>query len=135
MNKHRTITIIIAVLLGALFFDVRTSAAEIPVPDSGKGLVVFYRIDSFKGKAIRFEINHAEGSVGQLLSGTYLYRNLAPGKHTFWSQAISQDSITVSVEAGKTYYVKGEVKMGAFAGRPKFSLAPESDALAALAKM
>ena len=34
---------------------------------------------------------------------------------------ISQDAITLNVEAGKTYYVKGEMLMGVSAGRPKFT--------------
>ena len=60
--------------------------------------------------------------------------SLAPGQYDFWSQAISQGSITVTVEAGKTYYIKGEVQMGVLAGRPKITQVPESDALAELSK-
>ncbi len=110
-------------------------AANIPEVDEDKGLVVFYRLSAFKGKAIRFNLNHAEGSVGQLLSGTYLYKSLKPGQHQFWSQAISQDSITINVEAGKKYFVKGEVGIGLFAGRPQFTQMSESAALADLGKL
>jgi len=126
---------LVAFLVGINFYPTFTIAANVPEAKSDKGLVIFYRLSGFKGKAIRFNINHAEGSLGQLLSGTYLYKYVEPGQHKFWSQAISQDSITINVEAGKKYYVKGEVGMGVFAGRPQFTQMSESDALADLERL
>ena len=117
------------------FYPTVTIAANLPEAKNDKGLVIFYRPSAFKGKAIRFNLNHTEGSLGQLLSGTYLYKYFEPGEHKFWSQAISQDSITINVEAGKKYYVKGEVGMGIFAGRPQFTQMSESDALADLEQL
>ena len=111
------------------------SAANIPQVEAGKGLVVFYRTDKFAGGAIRFNLNHASGTLGQLLRGTYLYKSLDPGEHTFWSQVISQDSITIVVKAGKTYYVEGVVNMGLLAGRPNFNQVSKEQALEALAAM
>jgi hypothetical protein len=110
-------------------------AANIPQVEAGKGLVVFYRMNKFAGGAIRFNLNHASGTLGQLLRGTYLYKSVNPGEHAFWSQAISQDSITIVVEAGKTYYVEGVVKMGLYAGRPTFNQVSKERALEALAAM
>jgi hypothetical protein len=48
---------------------------------------------------------------------------------------ISEDSITLTVEAGKVYYVKGETKMGLYAGRPRFTQVSETEAQAAMAKL
>ena len=110
-------------------------SAEIPQAKTDKGLVVFYRDKQFKGGAIRFTINHSEGSLGQLLNGTFLYKYFDPGSHTFSAQAVSQDSITLEVEAGKVYYVKGDVRMGVYAGRPKFTRISESSALSDLEKL
>jgi len=112
-----------------------SSAAEVPQAESDKALVVFYRVKSFKGGAIRFNVHYSGGLIGTLGSGTYLYKQLEPGQYQFWSQVISQDSFTLVVEAGKTYYVKGETQMGVLAGRPKFTQVPESQAKADLAKM
>jgi hypothetical protein len=109
-------------------------SAEPPQLEAGKGMVVFYRSSKFAGGAVRFNLNHAEGSIGQLLSGTWLYKSVDPGSHTFWSQAISQDSITITVEAGETYYVRGEVKMGVFVGRPRFTQVSEQEGLKGLAE-
>ena len=112
-----------------------TFAADIPQAKPDKGLVIFYRSSYFKGGAIRFNLNHSDGPMGQLSGGTFLYKYLEPGDHTFWSQVISQDSIVINVEAGKVYYVKGEVRMGVFAGRPQFTQMSESQAKSDLSKL
>ena len=109
--------------------------ATIPQAKPDQGLVVFYRLNKFAGKAIRFNVNHSEGYLGQLLAGTVLYKYVDPGTHAFWSQVVSKDSITLNVEAGKTYYVKGEVRMGVVAGRPTFVQMPEARAKADLANL
>ncbi|MCZ6798820.1 MAG: hypothetical protein O7F15_03520 [Gammaproteobacteria bacterium] len=108
-------------------------SADLPQLEVGRGLVVFYRLGKFGGSAIRFNLNHSEGFMGQLLNDTWLYKSVGPGEQTFWSQVISQDSITIMVEAGKTYYVKGVVKMGVFAGRPTFIQVSEQEGLRDLA--
>jgi len=135
MKKIKILFGIVSLLVITSTFPVYVFAANLPEAKADKGLVIFYRLSGFKGKAIRFNLNYAEGSMGQLLSGTYLYKYLEPGEHQFWSQAISQDSITVNVEAGKKYYVKGEVRMGVLAGRPKFTQMPESDAVTDLKQL
>ena len=122
-----------SIIVGSL--SVPSSAAEVPQADSDKAQVVFYRVKSFKGGAIRFNVQYPEGLIGTLGNGTYLYKQLEPGQYQFWSQVISQDSITLNIEAGNTYYVKGEVQIGVFAGRPKFTQVPESQAKADLAKL
>ncbi len=97
-------------------------------PPSGKALVVFYRPSKFSGGAIRFNIQHTDGPVGQLAGGTVIQKVVNPGANTFWAQAVSGDRITIQAEAGKTYYVRGEVRGGIAAGRPKFTQVPESQA-------
>lgn len=133
--KNRQAFRLIVLMLLAAHAVATIRAAQVPEPKEGKGLVVFYRLSSFQGKAIRFNINHAEGALGQLLSGTYIFKDVDPGEHTFWSQAISADLITLSVEAGKTYYIQGTVKMGIYAGRPKFKQVSESKAKEDMAKL
>lgn len=100
-----------------------------------KGLVIFYREKAFKGGAIRFNLNQGQEPIGALPSGSTLQRYVYPGQHTFWSEAISKDSVTVDVVAGQTYYIKGVVQMGVLAGRPKLSIVPESVAKPAIDKM
>ena len=110
-----------------------------PMAQPDKGQVVFYRPSRAKGAAIRFEINNnAKGSIGQLSNGAIIQTELDPGEHSFSVRSPSvdgQDSITINVESGKTYYVKGEILWGWPAGRPKFTRMSESDAQADIEKM
>ena len=129
---------IITVFLFTIAFGIFPTSAltsDLPQAKEEKGLVIFYRLSNFKGKAIRFNINHSEGSLGQLLSGTFMYKYIEPGEHRFWSQAVSQDSITINAGPGKIYYVKGEVKMGLIAGRPQFKQMSESAALSDIERL
>jgi hypothetical protein len=133
MMNHLAKKLLLLVFILAGFWINSATPAELPQLESGKGLVVFYRLGKFGGAAIRFNLNHTEGFMGQLLNDTWLYKSVEPGAQTFWSQVISQDSITISVEAGKTYYVKGVVKMGVLAGRPTFVQVSEPEGLKDLA--
>lgn len=110
-------------------------SATVPEIDPEKGLVVFYRPKKFSGSAIRFNVNHAQGSLGVLNSGTMVYGYFEPGQRQFWSQVISQDSITIDVKAGKVYFVKGVSKMGVYAGRPGFQQVDEATARAEISKL
>ena len=113
----------------------KSISAQVPEADPAKGLVVFYRVPDFKGGAIQFNVQHADGVVGTLTNGSFFYKYFEPGQHTFWSQVISQDSITLTVEPGKIYYVKGETKLGIHAGRPRFTQVAEAEAQADLARL
>ena len=101
-------------------------AATIPEADSEKGLVVFFRPRRMTGAAIPVNVHHADGVVGTLRNGTVLHRYFEPGQHQFWSEVIAQDSIMISVEAGKVYFVKGETTMGVMVARPKFTQVDEA---------
>jgi hypothetical protein len=133
MMYQQGLKLLLLVFISVNFCMNPARSADLPQLESGKGLVVFYRLGKFGGGAIRFNLNHAEGFMGQLLNDTWLYKSVEPGAQTFWSQVISQDAITISVEAGKTYYVKGVVKMGVLAGRPTFVQVSEQEGLKDLA--
>ena len=114
-------------------------SAGLPTVKPDNGLVIFYRVKKMRGSAIRFEINDsAKGTIGFLSNGTNIHKDLEPGNHTFTVRTPSmsgQDSITISVEIGKIYYVKGEILWGWPVGRPKFSRMSDSEAQSDLAKM
>lgn len=113
--------------------------ADIPTVKPDKSLVIFYRIGQMRGAAIRFEINDSSKElIGLLSNGTKIYRELDPGNYTFTVRTPSmsgQDSITITAEAGKIYYVKGEILWGWPVGRPKFSRMSNSEAQSDLAKI
>ncbi len=131
---HHFISILAATMILSLPM-LHAQSAELPQVKEDKGLIIFYRESAFKGGAIRFNLNHGQEPIGALKSGTTLHRYVEPGQHTFWSQAISKDSVALDVVAGKTYYIKGVVQVGLVAGRPKLTVVPESEAKAAIAKL
>jgi len=136
MNTKRLYTVLISLVVALGVLPAPALSANLPEIKPDKGLVIFYRISRMKGAAMRFEITDtAKGSIGFLSNGTFLHQDLEPGNHTFTVRAPSvngQDSITLNVEAGKIYYVKGEILWGWPAGRPKFAQMSESQAKADL---
>jgi len=110
-------------------------AAEIPEAKADKALVVFYRVKSMKGGAIGFNVMQGQEAIGALANGSMFYRYVDPGQHTFWSQVISQDAVTIDVEAGKTYYIEGVTLIGLVVARPQLRRADESQAKAAIANL
>lgn len=94
-----------------------------------QALVVFHRPNKMKWKATRFNIEQDGRPIGQLLAGNEISVPLDPGTYTFTATATSldgKDYLTLSVEAGKTYRVKGEVLASWPVGRPKFTDVNES---------
>jgi hypothetical protein len=130
MTVHRTLLITLLTLFA--FVPGAAIPAQVPQVDPDKGLIVFYRVKNFKGGAIRFNVHSSNGVIGTLTNGSLLSTYVEPGQHTFWSEVISQDSVTLTVEAGKTYYVRGETKLGIYAGRPRLVEVSESQAQADL---
>ncbi len=114
-------------LLFCLIFNLE-AISQVPEPEDGKGLVVFYRQKKFSGGGIKFSVKDSEKNYGQLTNGSTIHINVEPGEHTFFSQVISSDAINVEVEVGKVYYVRATVKTGAIAGRPKFTQVSEKKA-------
>jgi len=94
-----------------------------------KGTVLFYRTRSAKGGAIGLNITGGDtGTVGVLKNGSKIVKNMPVGEFTFAVSSPSiagTDSVTINVESGKTYYVKGEAKLGWPAARSRFTLMDE----------
>jgi len=81
---------------------------EIP---EGKALVYFYRPGSMVGAAVHYALNANDIKVSEshLRNGTYLVYFADPARYTFWAQVTNtRRSVDLDVEAGKTYYVKGD---------------------------
>ena len=58
---------------------------------------------------------------------TYVYKEVAPGKHTIASKAENTDTLEVDVQPGTLNYVWQEVKMGILYARTKLHLVPEAE--------
>ena len=111
------------------------AAAEIPEVKDGQALIVFYCEQRVAGAAIQFHVNQNSQPIGALTNGSVMFRDVDPGQYGFTSQVVTGDSLSLTVEAGKIYFVQGTVRMGYFAGRPKFTVVDEAKARTAIAKI
>ena len=123
----------VSVLLGILactMFALPVTADEAPEKTPETGTVIFYRTRNVKGSAIGLNITGGtDGTIGVLKNGTKIIKTLPVREFTFVVNSPSiagRDSVTIHVEAGKTYYVKGQTLMGWPAARPKFTLMDEA---------
>ncbi len=133
----RTIVLVTFLMMAALSLlpTGPAAAAEIPEVKEGQALVVFYREQRMAGAAIQFHVQQNAQPIGALTNGSVIFRDLDPGQYGFSSQVITGDSLSLTVEAGKAYFVQGTVRMGVYAGRPKFTVVDEARARTAIAKI
>jgi hypothetical protein len=84
---------------------------EITVIPNGKALIYFYRPSSMVGALISYTINVNDDKVSEarLKNGTYLVYFALPGIYNFWVMvAEAKREVKMRVEAGKTYYIRGD---------------------------
>ncbi len=99
------------------------TAATIPSPQSGKGLIMLFRPRRAMGAAIRFQVTTAHAPVGNLSNGSVIAFQAPPDQHIFTVSTPSvtgSDAITVDIKAGETAYIRADMRAGWPAGRGKF---------------
>jgi hypothetical protein len=80
------------------------------IPD-GKALVYIYRPGSMVGAAVHYtvNVNNDKVSDAHLKNKSYLVYFAEPGTNIFWATVTNtRREINLDVEAGKTYYVRGD---------------------------
>ena len=97
-------------------------------PERGKGLVIFYRERHFTGGGVSYKVFDNGNRIGGLPNGAYFIYQATPGAHKFTASTEVTDEKPLTVEAGKTYYVRGEVQMGVFVGRPHLIIVDKQEA-------
>ena len=126
-------------ILACTIFVLSVKAEEEANKNTENGTVIFYRVRNMKGGAIRLNISGGDsGNVGYLTNGSKIVKELPAGEFTFVVNSPSiagRDEVTINVEAGKIYYVKGQALMGWPAARPKFTLMDEAKGKAESAKI
>ena len=91
----------------------------------GKSGIYIYRNESMGG-AITMEVTVDGQPIGATGAKTYLYREVNPGKHTITSKAENTDTLTLTTQAGRGYFVWQEVKFGVIAGRTQLHLVDDA---------
>ena len=88
---------------------------------STKTALYIYRNESM-GATKKMDVTVDGTSIGQTAANTYLYKEVAPGKHTITSQAENDSTIEVDAKPGTILYIWQEVKMGFFSARSKLQV-------------
>ena len=84
-------------------------------PDQGKALVYILRPSAY-AMAIKFKVSSDGIEIGATRGKRFVYTMLTPGKHTIVSKANNTAQLELTVEAGKTYFIKQTPTMGITAG-------------------
>lgn len=88
--------------------------------------IYIYRNENM-GAAIKMDVEVDGQNIGQTAAKTYLYKEVAPGKHIVTGKAESNSSVEVNAVAGKLYYIWQEVKMGLMYAGNKLHLVDEAE--------
>jgi len=92
-----------------------------PAPD--KGLVYFYRPKISEYRGVDYFVYNGFEKIGALRAGSYFHYYAEPGTQVFWAKANSIQQVAFSVEPGKTYFVRSDLKADELwmPGRPYFT--------------
>ena len=130
MRSYLTMLAVVSLLVGCASVpmgDPKQDAALktfTPKPDVA-GIYV-YRNESM-GAAIKMDVEVDGQNIGQTAAKTYLYKEVAPGKHIVTGKAENNSSVEVNAIAGKLYYIWQEVKMGLMYAGNKLQLMDEAE--------
>lgn len=90
-------------------------------PVEGKAALVVGRTTIFGG-GINFENYLNKTFIGTTKGRSFFITSVDPGDHYITAHGENYASMLIRFEAGKTYYVQNEVRMGAFMARAKVEL-------------
>jgi len=111
------VLILIAGCAGSSQYMVKATPIESSSP--GKALVYFMRPSGF-GFAINFQIWDGDHFIGLSQAKSYFAYECDPGKHLFIGMTENKRGVKADLEAGKSYYIITQVKMGGFRARMAF---------------
>ena len=124
MKKYAKIVPLFIVLLmmigcaGSSQF-MRKAAPPVAGPSPDKALVYFMRPSGI-GFAIHFQIWDSRELIGLAQAKSFFAYECDPGKHLFIGIAENKRGVEADLEAGKSYYVLTQVRMGAWKARMGF---------------
>lgn len=98
--------------------------AETP---EGKGLVYIYRPEKFFYSGLEYPVNANGFKIDTLENGGYITYIAKPGRIQFSARNEITSYVTLDVEPGKTYYIRGTTRPGSLIRRPLLQLvSPET---------
>lgn len=103
-------------------------AKTFPAPAAGKAGVYVFR-NSGIGQALKKDVWIDGECLGETANKVFFYTLVDGGReHTFSTESeFSPNDLKVSTEAGRNYFIRQSIKMGAFVGGAKLETVPESE--------
>ena len=111
-------------------------AKQFSAPSAGNSGLYVYR-NSFVGKALKKDIWVDGKCLGESASDVFFYTQVEGGKkHKIETESeFSPNALEVAMEAGKNYFVRQFIKLGAFVGGADLELIPEEQGKVDVAKL
>lgn len=103
----------------------KDAAAKTFVAPKDAAAVYIYRNESM-GAAVKMDVEVDGKPIGQTAANTFLYKVIAPGKHTITSKAENTDTVEIDAKPGTLHYLWQEVKMGLMYARTKLHQVEET---------
>ena len=102
-------------------------AKTFTAPSPGKAGLYIFR-NSFVGAALTKTLSVDGKPIGTSANKVYFYKEIPAGKHTIATQSEFSDNVLeITVEAGKTYFIRQYIKMGAFVGGANLELVSDEE--------
>lgn len=102
------------------------AAKEFRAPAPGQANVYVYRNEAI-GAAVRQDLLLDGVPVGQTAAKTFFLLPVSPGPHKLTSKSENTSELPLTAEAGRSYFVWQEVKMGILMARTKLQLVNEEE--------
>lgn len=118
--------VLITVFLSGCASSMMIRSETILQPGPDYAVVNFLRPSVFGG-AIKFGVWDKDNFVGILTPKNYIQYKATPGEHLFMARAENWAVIKADLAAGKTYYIIGEPRMGAWKARVALTVANPKD--------
>jgi hypothetical protein len=111
-------------------------AKQFGTPSAGNSGLYVYR-NSFVGKALKKDLWVDGKCLGESASDVFFYTEVEGGKkHKIETESeFSPNALEVFMEAGKNYFVRQFIKLGAFVGGADLEQIPEEQGKADVAKL
>jgi hypothetical protein len=111
-------------------------AKQFSAPAAGKSGLYVYR-NSFAGKSLKKDILVNGKCLGESASDVFFYTQVEGGKKNKieTESEFSPNSMELFMDAGKNYFIRQFIKIGAFVGGADLEQIPEEQAKADIAKL
>jgi Protein of unknown function (DUF2846) len=125
MSRFLLLAVIILNLVGCASVPMGDAAQDADLKNfkatQNKSGVYIYRNETL-GAAIKMNVLLNNVLIGQTAAKTYIYQEVAPGKHLLSSLAENTDNLQFEALPGQILFIWQEVKMGLFAARVKLQI-------------